>query len=293
MVISEFRGWRSLCWLALVLALALATLPAAAQSSSSGPFDYSPWDRVLKRFVTDTGRVDYAALKADPADLDRFVEQIAARSPITDPQAFPTRDSQLAYWINAYNALVMKGVIDAWPVKSVRDIGTLPYSFFWRKKFVVGGRKYTLNHIEGEFLRKQLAEPRIHFALVCAANSCPRLQREAYMPENTERLLEEAARFFNNEPRHISIDAANSRVTVARIYTFYRKDFVDYARRKGTESTGQPLLDYIKLYLNAANRAALDGLKKPRVDNFDYDWGINDINAPVATGKFASKEEKP
>ncbi|MEE8257935.1 MAG: DUF547 domain-containing protein, partial [Acidobacteriota bacterium] len=87
------------------------------------------------------------------------------------------------------------------------------------------GEKYTLNTIEKDMLRQKLAEPRIHFVLACASNSCPRLQRVAYRPENTERLLEEAARFFINEPRNLKIEAAQNRVIVSRIFTWYRKDF--------------------------------------------------------------------
>ncbi len=272
--------------LAMIILLAAAASPAGAQQ-----FDHSAWDRVVKRFVTETGRVDYAALKNDSADLDRYVEQIAARSPVSHPQEFPTRESQLAYWINAYNALVVHAVVEHWPVKSVRGIGTLPYSFFWRKKFVAGGRKYTLDAIEAVFLRKQLAEPRIHFALVCAANSCPRLERQAYTAENVERLLEADARFYINEPRNLKIEPARNRVTVARIFTFYREDFEKYARAKGLAATGHPVLDYIRLYASDANRRALDALKKPGVDHFDYDWGINDVNAPAAT--LATKEQHP
>ena len=253
-------------------------------------FDHSPWDRVLKRFVTETSRVDYAALKAAPGDLNQYVSQLAARSPVSHPQEFPTREGQLAYWINAYNALVMKSVIEHWPTKSVRDIGFLPYSFFWLQKFTVGGRKYTLNNIENDFLREQLQEPRIHFVIVCAANSCPRLQREAFTPENTERLLEEAVRFFVNEPRNLKIDRAQNRVTVARIFTFYTEDFENYARRTGNSRMEHPLLDYIWLYASSENRAAVEALQNPSVDDFAYDWGVNDVNAPRATGKFGTKK---
>ena len=150
-------------------AVALASSAYAQQRE----FDHAPWDRVLKTYVTEKGRVDYAALKANPGDLNQYVKQIAERSPVSDPDGFPTRDSQLAYWINAYNALVMKAVVDNWPTKSVRNLGKL-YSFFWGRKFIAGGKEYTLDNIE-DILRKKLAEPRIHFAIVCASNSCPRL----------------------------------------------------------------------------------------------------------------------
>jgi len=275
----------------LLLPFFVLALAASACAQEQG-FDYAPWDRVLKKFVTETSQVDYAALKANPDDLNQYAEQIAARSPISDPNDFPTRDSQLAYWINAYNALVMKAVIDHWPVSSVRKIGKLPYSFFWRKKFVAGGQMYTLDNIE-DILRKKLAEPRIHFAIVCASNSCPRLQRKAYTPENTERLLDEAARLYVNEPRNLKIDVAHNRVVLPNILGHYHEDFENYVRAHNATITGQPQVDYIRLYANPANRALLDALKNPKVDHFGYDWGINDINAPVATDKFVAKEEKP
>ena len=267
----------------LTLGLCLVLSGGSVEVLAQG-FDHSSWDHVLKEFVNDQGRVDYAALKASPAELDRYVTQLAAQSPISNPEDFPTRQSQLAYWINAYNALVMKGVIDHWPVESVRKIGGLPYSFFWRKKFVVGERKYTLDAIEG-IMRKNLAEPRIHFALVCAANSCPRLERQAYTPENTDLLLEEAARFYINEPRNLKIDPGRNQVTVARIFSFYHEDFENYVREKNLTGIGQPLLDYIRVHANEENRRALDALNHPRLEHFDYDWGINDIHAPAVTGK--------
>ena len=275
------------------LFLSMVWLALAAGTARGEEFDHSNWGRVLKKFVAETGRVDYAALKADSADLDRYVTQLAARSPASHPQEFPTRNSQLAYWINAYNALVMKGVVEKWPVKSVVKIGLLPHSFFWRKKFVVGGKKYTLNTIEKDFLLKGLAEPRIHFALVCASNSCPPLQQEAYTPENTERLLEEAARFFINKPRNLKINATRNRVTVSRIFKWYHKDFENYVRASNIAGTGNGVLDYLKIYANESNRRALDALKKPRVDYFDYDWGINDVNASGTTTDLAGTEGQP
>ena len=265
----------------LGLCLALSGWSAAVHAQQ---FDHTAWDHVLKQFVTEQGRVDYAELRANPVELDRYVTELASVSPISDPQRFPTREDQLAYWINAYNALVMKAVIEHWPVKSVRKIGGLPYSFFWRQKFVLGGRKYTLDGVEG-ILRKRLAEPRIHFAIVCAANSCPRLQRQAYTRENTDRLLDEDARFFVNEPRNLSIDPQQNRVTVARIFGFYHEDFENYVKGKNLMRIGQPILDYIRPYANEEHRRALDALNHPGVQHFDYDWGINDIHAPTVTGK--------
>jgi hypothetical protein len=182
----------------------------------------------------------------------------------------------------------MKGVIDRWPIESVRKIDSVPYSFFWRKKFVLGERKYTLDTIEG-IMRKNLAEPRVHFALVCAANSCPRLQREAYTPENAGRLLEEAARFYINEPRNLRIDPGQNRVTVARIFSFYHEDFENYAREKHLRAIGQPILDYIRVYANEENRLAPGCVEPPSLEN----WGINDVHALAVTGKSEGREKQP
>ena len=275
----------------MVFLCILGFLAATASRASAQEFDHSPWDRVLKKYVTETGRVDYAALKVGSSELDQYVAAIAARSPVSHPQVFPTRESQLAYWINAYNALVIKAVVENWPTKSVRNLGKL-YSFFWARKFVAGGKEYTLNNIE-DILRKKLVEPRIHFAIVCASNSCPRLEREAYTRENTERLLDEAARFYVNEPRNLKIDLAHNRVTLPNILGHYHEDFENHVRAHNTTATGNPQVDYMRLYANPENRAVLDKLKNPRVDHFDYDWGINDVNAPVSTAKHVAKEEKP
>jgi hypothetical protein len=265
----------------IFLLLVLGLLVMKAGVARAQEFDHLPWDRVLKKYATETGRLDYVALKADSGDLDRYVAAIAARSPISHPQVFRTHESQLAYWINAYNALVIKAVIENWPTKSVRNLGKL-YSFFWARRFIAGGKEYTLNNIE-DILRKGLVEPRIHFAIVCASNSCPRLQREAYTQENTERLVEEAARFYVNEPRNLKIDVAHNRVTLPNILGHYHEDFENYVRAHNASATGHPEVDYIRLYASSANRAHLDALKNPRVDHFAYDWGINDINAPLAT----------
>ncbi len=278
-------------WKTNILLTASAVLlwaaPARAQAQE---YSHAAWDRLLKKYVNEEGRVDYEAVRGQRADLDIYIRQIAERSPVSHPKEFSSRDSQLAYWINAYNALVIHAVVDEWPVKSVRDLGKL-YGFFWRKKFTAGGRKYTLNGIEGEFLRKQLAEPRIHFAIVCAAVSCPRLQREAYTAENTERLLEEATRFYLNEPRNLKVEAGANRVTLPRILTWYKEDFEAYLKNKRAPTTGHVLVDYVKVYANEANRRALESLRKPHVDDFEYDWTINDVRTVVA--REPAKGQKP
>jgi hypothetical protein len=244
-----------------------------ARAANAQGFDHSPWDRILKKYVTDEGRVDYGALRANRAELDACVAQIAARSPESHPQDFPTAASQLAYWMNAYNALTIRGVVDNWPTKSVRDLGFL-FGFFRRDDYTVGGRKVSLNHIEHDVIRKHFAEPRIHFALVCASLGCPKLRREAYTAERLEEQLEDGTRYFLNEPRNLQIDAARNRVTVSKIFDWYGGDFEKHMKARGADS-GNLILAYVRLYASDANRRAIDALKNPGVSYADYSWEVN------------------
>jgi hypothetical protein len=253
---------------------------AGVPSASAQAFDHSPWDRILKQNVTGDGRVDYAALKASRAEFDGYVAQIAARSPESHPQDFSTAESQLAYWMNAYNALTIKGVVDNWPTQSVRDLGFL-FSFFRRDDYTAGGKKVSLNYIEHDVIRKKFAEPRIHFALVCASLGCPKLRREAYTAERLEEQLEDGARYFINEPRNLSFDAARNRVTVSKIFDWYGGDFEKHMKAKGAASSGNLILDYVRPYANDANRRALDALKKPGVSYADYSWEVNATSVPA------------
>jgi hypothetical protein len=264
------------------LFLLLSGLLVAATSAGTTraqSFDYVPWQRVLKKSVTDAGRVDYGALKSDPAELNRFTDEIAASSPISSPQDFPTRQDQMAYWINAYNALVIKGVVENWPVESVLKIGTLPHSFFWHKTFLVGGKATTLDNIEKGELRKTFGDPRIHFALVCASNSCPQLQREVFVPEKLDQQLDAAASAFINSPRGMQVEAAANRVTLSKIFDWYSGDFEAYVRAKSLTGGGPTVLHFIRRYANDANRRALDSLHNPRIEFFPYDWGINGVHS--------------
>lgn len=160
-------------------AVLLAAAPLAAQ------FDHSAWDRVLKKSTNVLGEVDYGALKKDRKDLDDYVRRLSEMSPDSKKDAFPTREAALAYWLNAYNALVMRAVVDAYPTKSVRDLGLL-YGFFRRKDHTLGGTKISLLALENDIIRPRFNDARIHFAIVCASISCPLLDREAFQPDTVD-----------------------------------------------------------------------------------------------------------
>ncbi|MFC1525270.1 DUF547 domain-containing protein [Candidatus Latescibacterota bacterium] len=154
---------------AMVLVVCLAAGGAEAVPPA---FGHELLDRVLLSSVDAEGRIDYAGLKADRLELDQYIDSLAAVSPVSHPARFPTPAHALAYWINAYNAFVLRGVVDAYPVSSVKDISLLN-GFFRRLRFVAGGSEMTLDHIENDIIRPTYRDPRIHFVVNCGAVSCP------------------------------------------------------------------------------------------------------------------------
>ncbi len=253
---------------------------AASLCGAAEVFDHSLLDRVLKESVNRIGEVDYNRLKQNPVELQRYVRSLAEASPASRPALFPTRDDQLAYWLNAYNAFVLNAVAAEYPVKSVRDLGLL-YSFFWRRKFVAGGQQITLTHLEDEIIRKGFREPRIHFALVCASISCPFLPREAFTGAALQKQLDAAARQFINQRRNFTVDASAGVVYLSGLYDLRDYASADFLLELSKRNLGRKLtmLDYIRPYLTPENLKQLDTLKNPKLKFYDYDWSINDLGS--------------
>jgi hypothetical protein len=253
-----------------MIILAALFAPDVQACTAKEQFDHSPLDRVLKRYVDERGYVDYSGLKTNRADLDSYVEALGRTSPANAPDLFPDRASQLAYWINAYNAFVLQGVINRYPKHDLTGLLSR-YKFFLRTKHLVGGRKMSLDEIENKILREQLREPRIHFAIVCASEGCPRLARDAYLPEKLEEQLDTQARRFINEERSVKIDNGRGRLLLSKIFDWFKKDFTDPL------PAGQKNITvYLKRYLTAERLQALEQLRSPRIEYIEYDWRIND-----------------
>ena len=253
--------------------LALASF--ALQPLQSAPFDHSLWDRLLKTYVSESGEVDYAALKADRVDLDEYVRQLGESSPANQPEQFPNRAARLAYWLNAYNALVVRGVVDNYPARSVRHLGYL-YGFFRRKDYIAGGTRLSLKYIEDKIIRRQYGDPRIHFGLVCASISCPLLPREAFTHGRLDEQLESLAHQFINDQQNVTIRAGSREVWLNKIFDWYKKDFEE-PKQPGRRK--QSLLDYVRRYLHEDKRKVLDGVKKPKIKYYPYNWDLNGVGS--------------
>ena len=222
------------------------TTAAPAPVASSTAPDHAAWNQLLQHHVSADGRVDYLGMQGDETALDSYLATLAEETPQEDW----SRAEALAYWINAYNAYTVKLILNNWPVTSIRDIDKP-----WEQKWIqLGGKTYSLNNIEHDIIRPRFKEPRIHFALVCAAKSCPPLPNEAFTAQNLDRLLERRTRqFINDEKFNVTQEAV---VRVSPLFDWYGEDFGD-------------VRDFLNDYL------ATDIPAGKEITFLDYDWSLN------------------
>jgi hypothetical protein len=200
-------------------------LDTATGASSIGEWE-ATWTKVLTRHVDDSGRIDFDSLRRNHADLDLVVAFVAAVDPITQPRQFPDEYSRLAFYINAYNALAMYGIVQAGVPESLG--GLRKFTFFYLRTFVVGGKSISLSKFENDVIRP-LGDERIHFALNCMVVSCPRLPRVAFSAAALDGQLDTAARTFIEDSRNVWIEHAKREVWLSAIFDFYTADFLAHA----------------------------------------------------------------
>ncbi|MFQ5962740.1 MAG: DUF547 domain-containing protein [Candidatus Scalinduaceae bacterium] len=221
----------------------------------------SIFDGVLNRHVLKDGLVNYKGLKKDK-EFKKYIEYLSN----TDPDTLPTDRHRFAFWINAYNAFVLKGVLEEYPIKSVLDVSWIPHSFFIRKKFKTTHGNITLRTLENEKLREAFREPRIHFVINCASISCPKLLAEAYKAEKLEQQLEKQANSFINNKTKNYLNKENNILYLSSIFKWYEGDFI----KKGEKIEG-----YITRYLNPDDADYVRN-NEITIKYLDYDWGLNE-----------------
>jgi hypothetical protein len=222
---------------------------------------------VLKAHVRD-GRVDYASLRKD-GRLDAY----AARLSATDPASLTSKNEKLAFWINVYNAYTIEQVNRHGERESIRNIrrtlGLIPLKGPWSERMVhAAGRELTLDEVEHEIVRKEFQEARIHFALVCAAVSCPPLRREAYTGDRLDAQLEEQARRFLGDYGKNRVDALSGTVFVSPIFVWYRDDF---------GGSNQALGRYLARFWPQGPERDLLLSGRFRLRETEYDWRLNSV----------------
>lgn len=224
------------------------------------PIDHRIWDGLLKDHVSD-GYVKYGDMKKDEAKLDEYLALVSN----TPPKDDWTKDQELAYWINAYNAFTVKLILKNADKKlgSIKDLEkdiNLPFvNTPWDIKFFeIDGKEMDLNKIEHGIVRKDFDEPRIHFVMVCAAKSCPPLRNEAYVPERLDEQLTAQTKSFLNNDKMNKIEPNMAKVT--SLFDWYKKDF-----KKGDNTVPMFINKYSDTQLNA----------DAEITYMDYDWSLN------------------
>lgn len=269
----------SLAALAVLLAALVSSLSLAGNKVTLGKqfpsgkrvsFDgvsHTAWDKLLHRYVDQRGMVDYTGWKASSADrqgLQTYLQSLSQADPVKPA----SREAKLAFWINAYNAVTVEGILQEYPTTSIRNhtAKVIGYNIWDDLLLVVGDGSYSLNQMEHEILRK-MGEPRIHFAIVCASVGCPPLRNEAYSADRIDEQLTDNAKDFFADPAKFHADPSAREISVSPILKWFADDF-------GADQAAQ--MHTIAAYLpdKASQQLARSGQASVRY--LDYDWGLND-----------------
>lgn len=210
---------------------------------------HQTWDQLLRKHVSAEGKVDYKGFKADRKKLDAYLKALSDNLPADSRP----RAEQMAYWINAYNAFTIDLITDHYPVSGILNLdGGKTWDV---QRIALGGKKYSLNQIENEILRAKFGDARIHFAINCAARSCPPLWNKAYTAENLEGTLQQRTRSFINNPKFNVITA--DKAQLSKIFEWYAADFGE-------------LRQFLNQYSSVRLKSGAE------IGYREYDWALNE-----------------
>lgn len=229
-------------------------------ASGTTPVSHQVFDELLKKHVSKDGKVNYRGFIQEKDKLEKYLKLLSENPP---DRSTWTKNQQLAYWINAYNAFTIKLIMDNYPVKSIQDLNPklkIPLvNTVWHIKFFsIGGKETSLDEIEHQILRKEFDEPRIHFAINCASFSCPPLLNEAYTAEKLELQLDNAARVFINDVKRNKLGKES--IQISWIFSWFKGDFT----KKTT------LIEFLNQYA----KNPIDANAK--ISYLKYDWSLNE-----------------
>jgi hypothetical protein len=238
---------------ASLLPLSLQATDASATpdvASEAAPPSHEIWNTLLSMYVSDAGAVNYQGFQQSGKRLEVYLNQLSQNA----PQSNWSQDEQLAYWINAYNAFTVQLIVENYPLSSITKLDKP-----WDMAFItIGGKPYSLNDIEHKIIRTQFAEPRIHFAVNCASQSCPPLLNEAYAADKLEQQLTRQTKAFLNNPKYN--DLKGSSAALSKLFDWYKEDFT----KSGS------IVDFINQYATQPLSASAS------ISFKEYDWNLNE-----------------
>lgn len=261
-----------------LLVTALLVTPAAVRAQDAGVPEAAPDLDALLRTVVHPDGVDYAALRARLPALVAAHRWFATHGPTATPARFANARARQAYWLNAYNLTVLRGVAEA-PATMRNVLTWLPGGgFFRQRRWPLDGRTLTLDEVEHRELRAAFRDARVHFALSCAARSCPPLRAEAFDPARLDAQLDAQARGYLNSPGAVRLDPARRVVTAVQLFAWFAEDFAaPIPGRARAPFAGA--LGFIGAFADPPLRARLDatcGDGRCTLAAEPYDWSLND-----------------
>jgi hypothetical protein len=255
---------KSLTTMLTALLVTFAAQLNAAQASDG--FDHSAFDAVLEASVNEDGLVNYRALNEQSEPLEAYLDQLAE----ADLDAL-NESERLALLINAYNAFTLKLILEHWDGGRIESIKDISAAQRWEaQRWNLGGRQVSLNQIEHEIIRKQFDEPRIHWALVCAALDCPPLRREAYIGPKLDTQLADQTRRVHRSPKYVDFDPDTATLELTALYQWYGQDFGE------GELTDVVLAEVARHHEGVAKAREQD--RSIRIEWLDYDWALNAVS---------------
>ena len=249
-----YRTFRRIVLLLILLMFSGSWLSVSLAGTT---VDHSIYAGLLKKYVKNS-RVDYAGFKAEESKLDEYLKILEA----VDSKSL-SEDEQFAFYANVYNAWTIKLILSGYPeVKSIKDLGSL-FQSPWKKEIVrIDGEVMTLDNVEHDILRPRFQDPRVHFAINCAAISCPPLRSEPFQGDILSSQLEDSTRSFLNNPASYTFDG--NKFYVSRIFKWFAEDF------------DHDVLSFYLKYADGDLKQKLEANReKIQVKYLSYDWGLN------------------
>ncbi|MBG7612599.1 DUF547 domain-containing protein [Polaribacter sp. BAL334] len=222
-------------------------------SNAQGLSDFFAKTAVFLKQHVDHHKVAYSVIQKNKTELEILIQQIA-----TTDLTNENEESKKAFFINAYNLIMIKSIVEKYPVKSPLDISGV----FDKNQHEIAGMKLTLNDLENKMLRAKYNDARIHFVLVCGANGCPPITNFAYVPEKLENQLNEQTKAAINNPSFIKINTSSKKISVSQIFEWYKDDFI---------TKNSSLITFLNAYLSSP----ID--EKYRLSYYNYDWSLNEL----------------
>lgn len=254
---------------AVLVATSLLACADAPEVRAQGSGDLGQWNRLLGAYYNPARGFDYKAVKArDAAALEAVRQQLGKVN-----VAALDKKAQLAHWINVYNVNTVATIVERYPIKSIRDLSTDPVvrlNVFKKDRVPVGGKKISLNDVENDRIRDAFRDPRIHFAINCAAKSCPPIRTEAYSGASLDAQLDAQTRTFLNGPLGARFRKDGDRLVIrtTKIMDWFGEDFDQWGGGKAA---------FIRKYVPADKQRLIDQAgDKIRFEYDDYDWALND-----------------